>query len=76
MCGENDPRVDPADSRKFTARLQAATASKAPVLLFTRLNSGHSCISFEEELTSQVDRFAFFFDQTGVEYKPIKKTKP
>src|SRR5262249_38386568 len=70
VCGENDPRVDPADSRKFAARLQAATTSDRPVLLYTRLNSGHSCISFEEEMSIQADKFAFFFDQLGVKYRP------
>jgi prolyl oligopeptidase len=68
VCGENDPRVDPADSRKFAARLQAATASERPVLLYTRLNSGHSCLSFDEEMSIQADKFAFFFDQLGVKY--------
>lgn len=28
LTGENDPRVDPMQSRKMTARLQAATANK------------------------------------------------
>jgi prolyl oligopeptidase len=30
LTGANDPRVNPANSRKMTARLQAATISKAP----------------------------------------------
>ncbi len=32
--GVNDPRVDPANSRKMTARLQAASGSKGPVYAF------------------------------------------
>src|SRR5581483_3311147 len=32
FSGTNDPRVNPADSRKFAARLQAATASDRPIL--------------------------------------------
>ena len=30
LTGANDPRVDPMQSRKMTARLQSATAGKAP----------------------------------------------
>ena len=33
MTGANDPRVDPMQSRKMTARLQAANVSDRPVLL-------------------------------------------
>ncbi|MFL5292245.1 MAG: prolyl oligopeptidase family serine peptidase, partial [Myxococcales bacterium] len=35
MTGDHDGRVDPMQSRKMTARLQAASASKRPVLLRT-----------------------------------------
>jgi predicted esterase len=39
--GENDPRVDPWHSRKMIARLQAANASKNPILLIRFSNAGH-----------------------------------
>src|SRR5262249_54078258 len=76
ICGENDPPVDPSHPRKFAARPQAAPSSKLPVLLYTRLNSGHSCVSFEEELGIQADKFAFMFDQLGVAYKPVRRPRP
>ncbi len=41
LTGANDGRVDPMNSRKMTARLQAATHSGKPVLLRTSSNSGH-----------------------------------
>ena len=41
LTGANDPRVDPMQSRKMTARLQAATGSAAPILLRTSAASGH-----------------------------------
>ncbi|MCI0405957.1 MAG: prolyl oligopeptidase family serine peptidase, partial [candidate division Zixibacteria bacterium] len=40
LTGENDGRVNPLHSRKMAARLQAATGSKKPVLLWTS-RSGH-----------------------------------
>ena len=39
--GENDHRVNPMQSRKMTARLQAATSSGRPILLRTSSNAGH-----------------------------------
>jgi len=40
-AGINDPRVDPAQPAKMTARLQAATSSKKPVLLRVDYDAGH-----------------------------------
>jgi prolyl oligopeptidase len=40
LVGENDPRVDPWHSRKFAAALQAATASKDPILLISFATPG------------------------------------
>ncbi len=68
MTGENDPRVDPMQSRKMTARLQAATASGQPILLRTSANAGHgSGNSLSEEIEQSVDIYAFLFDQLKVE---------
>lgn len=39
--GMNDPRVDPWESAKMTARLQAATSSGKPVLLYVHYATGH-----------------------------------
>ena len=41
MTGDNDGRVNPANSRKMTARLQAANASDRPILLRTTASAGH-----------------------------------
>lgn len=40
-CGVNDPRVATFHAAKFGARLQAATASGAPVLVRVDFDSGH-----------------------------------
>jgi prolyl oligopeptidase len=39
--GINDPRVEPWESAKFAARLQAATAGRKPVLLRVDFDAGH-----------------------------------
>jgi prolyl oligopeptidase len=71
LTGENDPRVDPANSRKMTARLQAATSSKRPVLLRTS-SGGHGLdSSLTERIAQEADVYAFLFDQLGVKYKAI-----
>jgi prolyl oligopeptidase len=41
ITGANDPRVDPVELFKMTARLQAATASKNPILLRVDSDAGH-----------------------------------
>ncbi len=65
--GENDPRVDPMQSRKMTARLQAATASEAPILLRTSSDSGHGgTTSLDERVAQYTDIVAFLFAHLGV----------
>lgn len=65
LTGDNDPRVDPLNSRKMTARLQASGA-KRPVLLRTSSNSGHGIgTTLSEYLAEQADVQAFLFDQLG-----------
>jgi prolyl oligopeptidase len=66
FSGTNDPRVNPSDSRKFAARLQAATASGYPILL--RISgSGHGFgTSLSEGLAQQADQYAFLFWQLGM----------
>jgi prolyl oligopeptidase len=66
LTGANDPRVNPANSRKMTARLQAATSSKAPVLLRTSSNTGHINSSLDEQVEEGADVWAFLFDQLGL----------
>jgi prolyl oligopeptidase len=67
LTGANDPRVNPANSRKFTARLQAASSSKAPVLLRTSSNTGHGIdSSLDEQVEEGADVWAFLFTQLGL----------
>jgi prolyl oligopeptidase len=67
LTGANDPRVSPANSRKFTARLQAASSSEAPVLLRTSSNTGHGIdSSLDEQLEEGADVWAFLFTQLGL----------
>lgn len=73
LTGANDPRVSPANSRKMTARLQAATSSKAPVLLRTSATSGHGIGSSLDELVEEgADMWAFLFDQLGLRMEAAK----
>jgi len=66
LTGDNDPRVDPANSRKMTARLQAS-GTKRPILLRTSSNSGHGIgTALSERIAEDADVFAFLFDQLGV----------
>ncbi len=68
LTGENDHRVNPMQSRKMIARLQAATHSDRPILLRTSSTAGHGSIgaSLDEQLDQQADVFSFLFDQLGV----------
>jgi prolyl oligopeptidase len=70
LTGANDPRVDPMQSRKMTARLQAATPSDVPILLRTSANSGHGAgTGLSERIEQTVDVFAFLFDQLGIRFR-------
>jgi len=79
--GGNDPRVDPMNSRKMTARLQAASASGRPILLRTDAAAGHgigSPLSARNALAA--DLYSFLFSQLGVSYQEpafvARKLKP
>jgi len=70
MTGANDPRVDPMQSRKMAARLQAASASDAPILLRTSASTGHGLdTALSERVEEITDVDAFLFAQLGVEVK-------
>jgi prolyl oligopeptidase len=65
LTGANDPRVDPMQSRKMTARLQAAGAGT--VLLRTSGSGGHGLTTpLTEQIDQTADVYAFIFDQLGV----------
>ena len=70
LTGENDPRVDPMHSRKMIARLQAASAGDAPLLLRTASDAGHgSGTTLDEQISQVVDVYSFLFDQLGLRYQ-------
>jgi len=70
MTGANDGRVNPMQSRKMAAVVQAATTSARPILLRTSSDSGHGHGS---ALSVRIDQYAdylsFLFDQLGMRYK-------
>jgi prolyl oligopeptidase len=66
--GENDGRVNPAQSRKMAARLQAATAADLPILFRSTASAGHGIGSaLKDRIAEQADILAFLFDQLGVD---------
>ena len=70
-CGENDGRVNPAHSRKMTARLQAAASSDRPVLLRVTATAGHGMgSSLKDRVAEQADIYAFLFQELGVDTSP------
>lgn len=68
LTGQNDPRVDPMQSRKMTARLQAAQGGDAPILLRTSGSSGHGLdTSLDDRIAELSDAYSFLVDQLGVQ---------
>jgi prolyl oligopeptidase len=68
LTGANDPRVDPMQSRKMTARLQAADP-EGTFLLRTSDDSGHGGDTpLSERIAQQTDIFAFIFAKLGVPF--------
>ena len=72
LTGANDPRVEPMQSRKMAARLQAASASAAPILLRTSEDTGHGGdTALKHQIAEQVDVEAFMLHALGVTPKKI-----
>ncbi len=68
LTGDHDGRVDPSNSRKMAARLQAATSSDHPILLRTSATSGHGIgTALKERIEQDTDVFAFLFQELGME---------
>ncbi len=64
VTGENDPRVDPYNSRKMAALLQSDAASAHPVLLLQQANQGHGFgNSLAQRIDTASDELTFFYDQ-------------
>ena len=73
LTGDNDGRVNPANSRKMTARLQAANASDQPILLRTTADAGHGMgTALSERIAQEADADAFLFDQLGMKAPPAR----
>lgn len=73
LTGEHDGRVNPAQSRKMVACMQAATSSGKPILLRTSAKTGHgggTALSLRIEKESDV--YAFILDQLGMRFKHDK----
>jgi prolyl oligopeptidase len=66
--GENDGRVDPYNSRKMAARLQAATSSGNPVLLRMSMDTGHGQgTPLKTRVEEDADAYAFLMSQLGMQ---------
>ena len=70
LTGANDPRVDPMQSRKMTARLQTSGTTR-PVLLRTSGNTGHGIgTPLDERIEQDTDIYSFLFHELGVKFQP------
>jgi prolyl oligopeptidase len=77
LTGANDPRVDPMNSRKMVARLQAANASSNPILLRASSTSGHGIgTSLSEAIAQQTDVLAFLFRELGINARVSSRSGP
>ena len=66
---ETDYRVNASNSRKMTARLQAATTSTGYVLLRLSSGSGHGKgDALSRRIAKHADTYAFLFDRLGVDF--------
>lgn len=69
-AGAHDPRVDAYHSRKMTARLREASASRHPILCVTT-DSGHGMgTPLDAEIEQETDVYAFLFSELGVSLAP------
>lgn len=67
LTGHNDGRVDPHHSRKFVARLQAASPSDKPVLLRYSFDTGHGQgTPLAERIAQEADVYSFLTWQLGM----------
>ncbi|QNT77756.1 prolyl oligopeptidase family serine peptidase [Entomobacter blattae] len=73
MMGLYDGRVSPEQSRKMTARLQAATASGFPVYLSVSESTGHGN-GLSYSIGQMADYYAFIYDQLGLVRSGVKKS--
>ena len=64
---DHDDRVDPMHARKFTALLQWAAGSDAPVWLRIQRNAGHAGVDqVKDKIEQNADTYAFLMWQLGM----------
>lgn len=69
VSGDLDQKCNPLHARKMTARLQAATISKAPILLDYSPFRGHSpVLPLQTRIEALTDRLAFVCDQLQLSF--------
>ena len=67
LTGDYDGRVDPMNSRKFVARLQAATSSSHPILLRATSSAGHGIgTALSEAIAQTADVYSFLWSELGM----------
>jgi prolyl oligopeptidase len=67
LSADHDDRVDPMHARKFTAAVQNATASEAPVMIRIERHAGHGgADQVRQAIELNADQFAFLFDRFGM----------
>jgi prolyl oligopeptidase len=65
--GENDGRVDPYNSRKMAARMQAADPQGRPILLRISMDTGHGIgTGLDTRVEQDADGLAFLMSQLGM----------
>ncbi len=68
--GKHDGRVNPSQSRKMTAALQAATVSDKPILLRTSSTTGHGRgTALSVKIATKTDVYTFILDQLKMRYR-------
>jgi prolyl oligopeptidase len=61
--GANDQRVDPYNSRKMVAELQADSSSANPVLLIQQPDEGHGDRTYAQRVENATIVYTFFDTQ-------------
>ena len=68
---DHDDRVVPGHSYKYGARLQAAQAGDAPILMRITPSAGHGgAVGLTEGLDQLAERYAFFWKELGMKESP------
>jgi prolyl oligopeptidase len=68
LTADTDDRVAPGMAKKFAARLQAAQAGKAPILIRVETRAGHGAGKpISKQIEEQADTYRFLFKALGEE---------